>query len=176
MFVTLTDAFLEIDGFRFDAPAPLRRFSDVFKSSYRVVDAPTPAPYGYRNNMRYVFDSLGVSLLDDHSTPEIIGAISFVFFRPRNARYPVRFPTEPFGGAISFGDIGLTPDMTPVKLLKSGIPGIRQHWKTHYYIDCPALSIHFTFSRPQGDAKKRYTTPRLAEISCGFRKESEVRV
>lgn len=57
-----------VDGFRIEAAPPLLDLIRRIGTPDRVDTGPVPAPYGFRNNHRHVFDSLGIYIGDHHHT------------------------------------------------------------------------------------------------------------
>jgi hypothetical protein len=97
---------LRLNGQFFDSPMQPAEYAAVFGVGGRVVEPPTPAPYGHRNNQIHLFDELGLYLIEHHLT-RLIDAVVFVLWSEES-------PFEPaceLSGQSTVGGVSVCPGM-----------------------------------------------------------------
>ncbi len=77
--VNLVSAEVSLDGLllndrMFRSPVPPSEFAAVLGTPARIADPSPPAPYGHRNNQLYLFDEIGLYLIE-HSTRLVDGVV-----------------------------------------------------------------------------------------------------
>ena len=99
---------LLLNGRMFRSAAEPSEYANVLGASDRVIEPPTPAPYGHRNNQIHMFDQFGLYLIEHHAT-ELVDAVVFVLWLDEAAFKP---ETE-FSGELTIGGVRFFPGMTP---------------------------------------------------------------
>lgn len=157
---------VEIENVSFATGEPPEKYHALLGPPDRIVEGPSPAPYGHRNNQQHQYDKLGISL-NEHHKSRLIQSVRIELMPERSA-----FPTlSSFVGSLSLCGIDVYKGTVVDEFLASARQ-LNLEFKPHlgwsYYIDGKRMSITLcTFS----EAKRRGRTREslIFEVVFSFR-------
>lgn len=114
--ISITFGFdgMSLNGVPLSAPFLPSQFSEIVGLMPRVYTGSIPAPVGHRNNWRYLYDHLGIGLVDQHDT-QLVTEVE-VFLRPSRP-WEEHEPKSTFNGRLTVLDVNVEQNPTALLLL-----------------------------------------------------------